>query len=150
MRKRDDRVDVVRAGGLVDAPSAARVLRDDVRGVAGELGVVGEGEALLDDRGVQAQRRGDHADVGLREGEHGDAFAFELLRGLAEPPRVKDDLAEAVAVGELADLLDAFEDAAVSVIDRAPTWSSALIQTTALTRSVRRRRRHRPRAARRR
>jgi hypothetical protein len=53
----------------------------------------------------------------LREREHGHPFAFELLRGLAEAPGVEDDLLQSVAEGEVADLVDAVEDAGVAVVD---------------------------------
>jgi hypothetical protein len=73
------------------------VAGDHVSGVTGELLVGGEGEALLDDRGVQACRGGDHAHVVLRERDDGHALALKFLGGLPEPPGVVDQLAEVEA-----------------------------------------------------
>ena len=89
-----------------------------VGGVAREFGVVGQGEALLDDRGVQARGGGDHARVVLRERDDEQAFAFELLRGLAEPPRVVDELADVVRPASARTWSTASSTPAVAVVDR--------------------------------
>jgi len=64
------------------------------------------------------RRRGNHPHVGLWKLDAEHALALEFLRGLAEAPRVERDLAQPVAGGEVADLLDAFEDAAGAAVDR--------------------------------
>ena len=46
-----------------------------------------------------------------------EPFALEFLRGLPEPPGVVDELADVVAAGERADVVDGLEDAAVAVVD---------------------------------
>jgi hypothetical protein len=53
----------------------------------------------------------------LRERDDGQALALKLLRGLPEPPRVVDQLADVVAASERADVVDALKDAAVAVVD---------------------------------
>jgi hypothetical protein len=54
----------------------------------------------------------------LRKPDDGQTLTLELLRGLAEPPGVIDELADVVAAGERADVIDGLEDAGVAVVDR--------------------------------
>ena len=88
---------------------------------ARQLGVAGTVSLLLDDGAVEAIGGGNHPRVGLREHDDGTR-SRQLWRCLSEPPRVEDDLADLVAVGEFADFVDAVEDALVAVVDVAPTW----------------------------
>jgi len=62
-----DRVHVVAWRRLVDAPPSAGVPGDRVRGVLREFRVVGQRQAALDDRGVQAHAGRAHSDIGLRK-----------------------------------------------------------------------------------
>jgi hypothetical protein len=55
----------------------------------------------------------------LGERGHGDAFRLELLRSLAEAPRVERHLTNVEVVREIADLVDAVDDATVAVEDVA-------------------------------
>lgn len=52
------------------------------------------------------------------KGENRHPLALEFLRGLAEAPRIKDDLSQAVAACEVTDLADALEHPGVAVVDR--------------------------------
>ena len=64
---------------------------------------------MLDDRGVEAGRGGDHARVVLRERDDEQSFTFEFLGGLAEPPRVVDEFADVVLGGERPNMIDGLE-----------------------------------------
>jgi hypothetical protein len=55
----------------------------------------------------------------LREGDDERALAFELLRGVSEPPGVVDQLADVEPAGEGADVIDTPEHARIPMIDRA-------------------------------
>lgn len=92
--------------------------RDRVGRVPCKFAIVGEADAVLDDRAVQRLAGGDHADVGLGELDDEQALAREFLRGLPEPSRVERDFPDRVRGGEVADVFDAFEDALISVVDR--------------------------------
>jgi hypothetical protein len=72
-----------------------------------QLGIRRQADPLLDDRGVEAAPGGDHALVGLRELDHGEALALELLGGLAEAPRVVSQLGDREPAGEFTDVVDA-------------------------------------------
>ena len=56
----------------------------------------------------------------LRKGHNRHALALEFLRGLTEP-RIEEELADLVAAGQLADVIDAVEDALLALMDPQPT-----------------------------
>ena len=103
-RERDDGVDVGRAVGLLEPPAAPGVAGDGGVDVRVEVGVVGVDEPSVDDGVVQALAGGDHAAVGLREGDGEDAALLPLLRHLAGPPGVVHGLDDLVLLGELGDV----------------------------------------------
>lgn len=85
-------------GDALSIRQPRRECRAIVCAAAGELGIVGQHEASLDDRRVQAHRCRAHPHVGLPELQNGHALALKFLRSLPEPPRVVDDLAQPVPV----------------------------------------------------
>jgi hypothetical protein len=84
----------------------------------GQVGQVGEYEALFGDGVVEAVTGGDHAGVGLRGRDARHAAALELSwAAWPEASRVERDLDEAVLLGELFDSGDGVEHAFVTVVD---------------------------------
>jgi hypothetical protein len=81
------------------------------------FGVLREGDALLDDRGVQPRARRDRAGVGHRERGDGQAFALELGGELAGPPHVERDLPERVPGGERPDVVGDLQHRLVAVVE---------------------------------
>jgi hypothetical protein len=52
-----------------------------------------------------------------RKGEHSHALALDFLRGLADRPGIEDEFAGLMASGQLADVIDAVEDALLALVE---------------------------------
>jgi hypothetical protein len=91
------------------------VTRDCVGRVLVQGRIVGQGEAPVDDRVVQAGRGGHHPGILLGEGRTQQALALQLGGDLLGVPRIEGDLLDPILACQLTDVVPGLQQAILAL-----------------------------------